>query len=76
MNAPAFDTLAFADEMQAAGVARPVAEALARAMNGIAMRDVATKADLRKAVHSLTVRGFTGLAALGGLLLAAFVLAY
>ncbi|MEO5867226.1 MAG: hypothetical protein ABIS14_12710 [Sphingomonas sp.] len=74
MNAPAFDTLALAQRLTAAGLPRDVANALSSAMADVAMRDVATKADLRDAVHTLTVRGFAGLTTLAGILAGAFAL--
>jgi hypothetical protein len=70
----AFDTLAFAERMEGAGMDRDLSRALAHAMQDVAMQNVATKADLEKAVHTLTVRGFAALASLAGLLLAAIAL--
>lgn len=70
----AFDTLAFAERLQGAGMSVELSRALSHAMQDIAMQDVATKADLKDAVHTLTVRGFAALATLGGLLLAALAL--
>ena len=73
MTAP-FDTLAFAQRLETAGLDRQVSEAVASAMADVAMREVATKSDLRDVIHTLTVRGFAGLATLAGILLAAFAL--
>lgn len=53
-----FDTLAFAHRMEESGMDRRQSEALASAMQEIAMAEVATKADVRDAVHTITVRGF------------------
>ena len=55
MNAT-FDTLAFSDRLKAAGASEELSDALARAIQDVAMNDVATKADIREAVHNMTVR--------------------
>ena len=74
----AFDTLTFSKKLVDAGMTREVSEALSSAIQDIAMNDIATKGDLETLksdiVHSLTVRGFAGLTALGGILLGAFSL--
>jgi len=69
-----FDTLALAKALELTPLGKDGAEAMARAMAEIAMQDVATKSDIERAVHTLTVRGFGALVALGGILLAAFSL--
>jgi len=73
MTAP-FDTLALAKALELTPLGKDGAEALARAMADVAMADLATKSDLEKAVHQLTVRGFSALVALAGLLVGAFAL--
>lgn len=50
-----FDTLEFAKRLQPA-FTRDQAEAVARVLHEVALTNVATKADLDKAVHTLTVR--------------------
>jgi len=55
MNAP-FDTLAFVNAMETTALGKAGAETLARAIADVAMSDVATKSDIREAVHTLTVR--------------------
>ncbi len=61
MNA-AFDTLAFAKRLKAAGMPAEQSEAFATAIQEVAMAEVATKEhvsqEVRDAVHTLTVRGF------------------
>ena len=61
MNA-AFDTLAFANQLKAAGMPAKQSEAIASAVQEIAMAEVATKQhvsnEVREAVQKLTVRGF------------------
>lgn len=54
MNA-SFDTLTFAERLQASGMRKAMAEGVAHAIQDIAMQDVATRADLREAVHTLTL---------------------
>lgn len=73
MNA-SFDTLAFAKRLETAGIKREFAEAVASAMQEVAMRDVATKADLEALKHDLTVRGLAGLVAAVGFLSALIAL--
>lgn len=70
----AFDTLAFTKRLEEAGLTRKVSEAVSSAMQEIAMRDVATKADLEALKHDLTVRGLTGLVAAVGFLSAIIAL--
>lgn len=48
MTVIAFDTLAFAKRLQAAGMDAPQAEAFAQALQDVALQEVATKADLRE----------------------------
>jgi len=62
------DTLAFTRTLEGAGMDRKTSEALATAINDIAMQDVATKADLEKLAHTLTIRGIAGLVAAVGFL--------
>ena len=69
-----FDTLAFAETLESAGLDPKLSRALSCAMRDVAMKDIATKADIEKAVHMLTVRGFAALATLGGLILASIAL--
>ena len=66
----AFDTLAFANRLETAGMNRKQSEAMATAVQEIVMADIATKSDLRDAVHTLTVRGFTAAVAIVGLVAA------
>lgn len=50
------DTLALAKVIQEAGFTPSMSDGLARAMQDIAMKDVPSQADVREAVHQLTVR--------------------
>lgn len=56
----AFDTLAFAHRLEEAGLDRKISEAVASAIQDVAMSQVATKGDVREAVreavHTMTVR--------------------
>jgi hypothetical protein len=56
MDHAVFDTLAFAKRLQDAGLKKEVSEAIASAIQDVAMSNVATKADVREAVHDMTVR--------------------
>jgi len=55
MNAP-FDTLALKDALKDTPLGEAGAAVLARAIADVAMSEVATKSDVRDAVHSMTVR--------------------
>src|SRR3546814_3727777 len=63
MNTAAFDTLSFTKRLEEAGLNRKVAEALSLAVQEVAMQNVATKADVEQAVHTMTIRGMSGLVA-------------
>lgn len=67
MNA-AFDTLAFSNRLKAAGVPAKHSEAIATAIQEVAMAEVATKSDVREAVHTLTIRGFAAAVSIVGAL--------
>ncbi len=49
------DTLALSQALKAAGLSAS-GEAVARAMQDIAMRDMPSNSDLREAIHTMTVR--------------------
>lgn len=51
-----FDTHAFLSKLRSAGFDEGQAEAVTYAIRDIAMSNVATKNDLKDAVHSITVR--------------------
>ena len=75
----AFDTLAFSKTLEDAGFNRKQSEALAKAVQEVAMTNVATREDVANAVHTLTMRGFSALfvglglvTAILGTLIAAF----
>ena len=73
MNATTFDTLAAARELEAAGMARGQAEAVAavvRAGHG----DLATKADLRAEISAAIIKMMLSQVAIAGALLAAIKL--
>lgn len=56
-----FDTLEVSKRLQAAKFNRDQAEALTKALHEVALTNVTTKADLDRAVHTLTVRGISAL---------------
>jgi hypothetical protein len=58
-----FDTLAFAETLEGAGLDPKLSRAVSCAMRDIAMKDIATKADIEASEHRLTVRGIAGLVA-------------
>lgn len=70
-----FDSLEFADRLEAAGVPRDQAKAHANAARDFIMRDLVTKEDLRLALDAsdlrMTVRLGVMMAAVAGLLVAA-----
>ena len=55
MNAQ-FDTLAFSKVLQDAGIDESVRNAITRAIQDVAMKNVATTQDVESAVHTVTVR--------------------
>lgn len=69
MNAQ-FDTLAFSHRLEAAGMNRKQSEAIASALQEVAMAEVATKTDIKDAVQTLTVRGFAASVTIVGVIAA------
>lgn len=67
-----FDTLEFTKRLRAAKFSQDQAEAMVRALNEVALTNVATKHDVKDAVHTLTVR--IGSAIVVGLTLATTIL--
>lgn len=64
----AFDTLAFTEALTAAGMPEKQSKAFAKAVQDHAMAQVASKSDIKDAVHALTIRGVVALFAFAGLI--------
>lgn len=55
-NGHEFDTHAMASKLRAAGFNEAMASAVTYAVRDIAMSNVATRSDVKDAVHSMTIR--------------------
>lgn len=64
------DTLAYAKHLESAGIDRPAAEAHAEAMARHVFPQLASKADLEKAVSDITLRLMVTMIAVAGLAIA------